>query len=120
MGRMSWWRGATCKDFLQVQSEGGREVERKRKHYSLAAVISVGYRISSARATQFRIWATRILREHLAQGWTINRQRFEENAQELEAALTLVLKAAKSPALDTDSGRGLVEIVSRYAQTWMA
>lgn len=79
--------GATCKDFLQVQSEGGREVKRKRKHYSLDAVISVGYRISSARATQFRLWATRILREHLTQGWTINRQRFEENAEELEAAL---------------------------------
>ena len=110
---------ATCKDFLQVQSEGGREVKRKRKHYSLDAVISVGYRISSARATQFRIWATRILREHLTQGWTLNRQRFEENAQELEAALTLVRKAAQSLALDTDSGRGLVDIVSRYAQTFL-
>ncbi|WP_292048172.1 RhuM family protein [Marinobacter sp.] len=110
---------ATCKDFLQVQSEGGREVKRKRKHYSMDAVISVGYRISSARATQFRIWATRILREHLTQGWTLNRQRFEENAQELEAALTLVRKAAQSPSLDTNSGRGLVDIVSRYAQTFL-
>jgi len=110
---------ATCKDFLQVQSEAGREVKRKRKHYSLDAVISVGYRISSARATRFRQWATRILREHLTQGWTLNRQRLEENAQELEAALTLVRKAAQSPALDTDSGRGLVDIVSRYAQTFL-
>ncbi|WP_150912805.1 virulence RhuM family protein [Marinobacter halotolerans] len=88
----------TCKDFLQVQSEGGREVRRKRKHYSLDAVISVGYRISSARATRFRVWATRILREHLTQGWTISRHRFEENAQELEAALRLVRKAAQSPS----------------------
>ncbi|MFE8069871.1 RhuM family protein [Marinobacteraceae bacterium S3BR75-40.1] len=110
---------ATCKDFLQVQSEGGREVKRKRKHYNLDAVISVGYRISSTRATQFRIWATRILREHLTQGWTLNRQRFEENAQELEAALTLVRKAALSPALDTATSRGLVDIVSRYAQTFL-
>lgn len=110
---------ATCKDFLQVQQEGGREVERKRKHYSLDAVISVGYRVSSKRATRFRQWATRVLREHLTQGWTLNRQRFEENARELEAALNLVRKAAKSPALDTDSGRGLVDIVSRYAQTFL-
>ncbi|EWH03042.1 virulence RhuM family protein [Halomonas sp. BC04] len=58
---------ATCKDFLQVQYEGQREVKRKRKHYSLDAVISVGYRVSSARATRFRIWATRVLREHLTQ-----------------------------------------------------
>ena len=78
---------ATCKDYLQVQLEGGREVKRKRKHYSLDVAISVGYRVSSARATRFRIWATRILRDHLTQGWTLNRQRLEANACELEAAL---------------------------------
>lgn len=110
---------STCKDFLQVQFEGEREVRRKRKHYSLDAVISVGYRVSSARATRFRIWATRVLREHLTQGWTINRERFETNARELEAALALVRKAAQSPELDTTSGRGLVDIVSRYAQTFL-
>lgn len=110
---------ATCKDYLQVQLEGGREVKRKRKHYSLDVAISVGYRVSSARATRFRIWATRILRDHLTQGWTLNRQRFEANACELEAALALVRKAAQSPALDARSGRGLVDIVSRYAQTFL-
>lgn len=110
---------ATCKDYLQVQLEGGREVKRKRKHYSLDVAISVGYRVSSVRATRFRIWATRILRDHLTQGWTLNRQRFEANACELEAALTLVRKAAQSPALDARSGRGLVDIVSRYAQTFL-
>lgn len=110
---------STCKDFLQVQQEGEREVKRKRKHYSLDAVISVGYRVSSTRATRFRIWATRILREHLTQGWTLNRQRFEENARELEAAMALVRKTAGSPALDAASGRGLVDIVTRYAQTFL-
>lgn len=59
---------ATCKDFLQVQMEGGREVERKRKFYNLDAVISVGYRVNSSRATQFRIWATSTLKQHLVQG----------------------------------------------------
>lgn len=95
---------ATCKDFLQVQKEGAREV--KRKHYSLDAVISVGYRVSSARATQFRIWATRVLREHLTRGWTLNRQRFETNARELEAALELVRRTARSPELGLEAGRG--------------
>lgn len=51
----------------------------------------------------------RTLREHLTRGWTLNHQRFEENARELEAAFSLVRKAARSPELDTDSGRGLVE-----------
>ena len=89
------------------------------EYFNLDAIISVGYRVNSKRATSFRQWATRILREHLTQGWTISRHRFEENAQELEAALRLVRKAAKSPSLDTDSGRGLVDIVSRYAQTFL-
>ena len=111
--------GATCKDFLQVQQEGGREVQRKRKHYSLDAVISVGYRVSSTRATRFRIWATRVLREHLTRGWTLNRQRFETNARELEAALDLVRRTARSPELGVEAGRGLVDIVTRYAQTFL-
>lgn len=89
------------------------------EYFNLDAIISVGYRVNSKRATSFRQWATRILREHLTQGWTISRHRFEENAQELEAALRLVRKAAKSPSLDTDRGRGLVDIVSRYAQTFL-
>jgi len=89
------------------------------EYYNLDAIISVGYRVNSSRATRFRQWATRTLREHLTRGWTLNRQRFEENARELEAALALVRKTAQSPALDTDSGRGLVDIVSRYAQTFL-
>lgn len=89
------------------------------EYYNLDVIISVGYRVNSSRATRFRQWATRVLREHLTQGWTLNRQRFEENARELEAALALVRKAAQSPALDAGSGRGLVDIVSRYAQTFL-
>lgn len=110
---------ATAKDFLAVQTEGTRRVQRMLKHYNLDVVISVGYRVNSKRAVLFRQWATRILREHLAQGYTLNRQRFETNARELEAALQLVRKAARSPELQTDMGRGLVDIVTRYTQTFV-
>ena len=110
---------ATAKDFLAVQTEGQRKVQRTLKHYNLDAILSVGYRVSSKRAVQFRQWATRILREHLTKGYTLNRQRFEANARELEAALLLVQKAAQSPELQTDAGRGLVDIVTRYAQTFL-
>jgi hypothetical protein len=61
---------ATTEDSSVVQVEGGRRVRRSVKHYSLDAVISVGYRVNSARGTQFRIWATRTLREHLLRGYT--------------------------------------------------
>jgi len=110
---------ATAKDFLVVRTEGKRQVERKIRHYDLDAIISVGYRVSSRRAVLFRQWATRTLREHLTQGYTLNRQRLEANARELEAALQLVKKAAQSPELLADTGRGLVDIVARYAQTFL-
>lgn len=110
---------ATTEDSSVVRQEGKRRVTRRVKLYNLDAIISVGYRINSRRAVHFRQWATRVLRQHLTQGWTLNRQRFEANARELEAALALVRKAAQSPALDTDSGRGLVDIMARYAQTFL-
>jgi prophage maintenance system killer protein len=89
------------------------------KLYSLDVIISIGYRVKSQQGTRFRQWATRLLREHLTQGYTLNRQRLETNARELEAALSLVKKAVQSPELSADMGRGLVDIVSRYAQTFL-
>jgi len=62
----------TIKDFLIVQMEGMRQVERIKKHYNLDIIISVGYRVKSLRGTQFRIWATERLREYLIKGFTMN------------------------------------------------
>lgn len=111
-------REATVSKLESVRQEGGRTISRKIEHFNLDAAISVGYRVNSTRATRFRQWATRLLREHLTQGYTLNRQRLDANARELEAALELVRKAARSPELEADTGRGLVDIVSRYAQTF--
>jgi len=110
---------ATTEDFSVVRQEGQRRVRRRVRHYNLDAILAVGYRVSSGRAIQFRKWATQILREHLTRGYTINRQRFEENARELEAALQLVRKAAAAPALDAQAGQGLVEILSYYTRTFL-
>ena len=110
---------ATTEESSVVRQEGKRQVSRRVKHYNLDAIISVGYRVSSKRAVQFRQWATRTLREHLTHGYTLNRQRFEQNTRELEAALQLVRKAAAGEALTTDQGRGLVDVVTRYAQTFL-
>ncbi len=63
---------ATCKDFLQVRTEGNRSINRSIRHYGLDAVIAVGYRVSSPRATQFRKWATTTLREYLVKGFVMN------------------------------------------------
>lgn len=82
-------------------------------------VISVGYRIKSPQGVQFRRWATQRLREYLVQGYTLNQQRFDKNSAELQQALRLIKKTAQSPELKTDEGRGLVEIISRYTQTFL-
>jgi prophage maintenance system killer protein len=89
------------------------------RFYNLDVIISVGYRVKSAQGTRFRQWATRVLREHLVRGYTLNRQRFEANARELEAALALVRKAASGEALSSDQGRGLVDVIARYTQTFL-
>jgi hypothetical protein len=68
---------ATCKDFLQVQKEGGRNVERKQKFYNLDAIISVGYRIKSHVATKFRQWATKRLREYIVKGFVMDDERLK-------------------------------------------
>lgn len=109
---------ATTEDFSVVRQEGRRQVTRRLKHYNLDAVLSVGYRVKSKSATQFRIWATTRLKEYLLHGYTLNRQRLQHNAAELEQALALIRKTAASPELTLESGRGLVDIVSRYAQTF--
>ncbi|MFD1245412.1 virulence protein RhuM/Fic/DOC family protein [Paralysiella testudinis] len=110
---------ATTEDFSVVQSEGKRQVKRRLKHYNLDAVISVGYRVKSKHATQFRIWATQRLKDYLLQGYVLNHARLQQNAAELEQALALIRKTAASPELTLASGRGLVDIVSRYTQTFL-
>jgi hypothetical protein len=68
---------ATCKDFLQAQNEGGREVERTSKMYSLEAIIAVGYRVNSERGTQFRQWATGILKSYIHKGYALDVNRMK-------------------------------------------
>lgn len=109
----------TTEDFSVVRQEGKRQVSRNIKHYNLDAIISVGYRVKSVSATKFRIWATARLKEYLLKGYAINQERLTQNAHELEQALLLIQKVAKSPELTLESGRGLVDIVSRYTQTFL-
>jgi len=68
---------ATCKHYLQVRNESGRTVERSLKHYSLDAIIAVGYRVRSQRGTQFRQWATARLREYLIKGFALDDERLK-------------------------------------------
>ena len=69
---------ATCKEFLQVQKEGNREVKRNRKYYNLKAITAVGYRVNSHRAMQFRKWATEVLHEYIVKGFAMDDERLKD------------------------------------------
>jgi|SRR3989339_999396 len=69
---------ATCKDFLQVQTEGKREVQRATKYYNLRAITALGYRINSHRATEFRKWATEVLHEYIIKGFAMDDERLKQ------------------------------------------
>lgn len=73
--------GATVKDYLTVQIEGERRVQRRITVYRLEMILAVGYRVRSPRGTQFRRWASTILQEYLVKGFTIDDQRLKEPAQ---------------------------------------
>ena len=95
----------TTEDFSVVRQEGKRQVRRRLKHYNLDAVISVGYRVNSKRATRFRQWATRILRDHLTQGYTLNNHRLaQQGMEELQQAVELLGQTLTRQALVSDIG----------------
>jgi hypothetical protein len=73
-----------------VQREGNRKVVRKIEYYNLDAIISVGYRINSKKATQFRIWATETLKQHLLKGYTINKKQISKNYRSFMRAMSNV------------------------------
>ncbi len=86
--------------------------------FNLDVIISVGYRVKSPQGVKFRQWATKVLKQHLLQGYTINQQRLQQNATELDKALQLVKRAAAIPQ-NKEFGAGLVDIISSYTQTFL-
>lgn len=84
----------TTKEFLVVRQEGKRQVRRRIKHYNLDAIISVGYRISSKRATQFRQWATQVLKDQLVKGYALNQRRLAERGIEFEQAMDWIRRTS--------------------------
>jgi prophage maintenance system killer protein len=86
--------------------------------YNLDVIISVGYRVKSQRGTQFRQWATRVLREHLVKGYTLNEQRLsEERAKllEMQQAMTLLARTLEQQELVSDTGQEVLQVITDYA-----
>jgi len=108
----------TIRNFRIVRTEGKRVVERDVKHYNLDAAISVGYRVNSKQATQFRQWATKTLNQHITQGFTINKAQIGSNYQVFTEAVEKLKKLAPAQSnIDTES---VIELVKLFADTWFS
>jgi prophage maintenance system killer protein len=87
--------------------------------YNLDVIISVGYRVKSPRGTQFRIWATQVLRQHLIQGYSLHQRRLQERGLgDLQQALALMARTLSSRGLLNDEGQAVLEVVQRYSRAW--
>jgi hypothetical protein len=102
---------ATTEESSVVQQEGRRKVLRKVRFYNLDVIISTGYRVKSRRGTEFRIWATNVLRQHLVQGYTVNEKRLKE----LKQTLKLAADISARKALTGDEATLLLQTISEYA-----
>jgi prophage maintenance system killer protein len=110
-------KSSTCKESLQVQNEGGRQIERKIKEYNLEVLIAIGYRINSVVGTSFRQWATKTLRSHIVDGYTINKSRVAKNYETFLKAVEDVKILLPSKSNETDS---ILELISLFADTWLS
>lgn len=111
-------QGSTCSKMEQVRIEGGREIKRTLDIYNLDILIAVGYRINSIVGTRFRQWATKTLRTHIVDGYTINRARIGKNYDAFMRSVADV-RALLPKGMQTDTG-SILELVRLFADTWMS
>ncbi len=107
---------STCSKMEQVRQEGTRIVTRQIEVYNLDAIISVGYRVNSVRATKFRIWATGIIKEYMRKGYVVNRNAVsEQKYEDLKQALGLLKNVfSKELLLTSDQAAGLFDVIRDY------
>jgi len=107
---------STIRKFRTVEKEGNRQVAREIDHYNLDVVISVGYRVKSIRGTQFRIWATKTLKQYLVKGYVLNKKRLTEQQKylkNLSDSVEIIRSKIKSPML-AGQEEELLGIVKKY------
>jgi len=110
---------ATVANFATVQKEGEREVVREIEYYNLDVIISVGYRVNSKRATKFRQWATKVLKDYILKGYALNQKRLQKNFNEFKQEIELLTKVIKSSNLKAIEAKGFLDIITKYAKSWI-
>lgn len=109
---------STVAKIATVQKEGERKVQRKIEYYNLDLIISVGYRVNSKKATIFRQWATKTLRNHLVSGYTINKKRIAKNYDVFIKAVEDIkaLLPSETEVRTTDA----IDLIKIFATTWLS
>ena len=112
----------TAKISFAVRKEGNREVRRELRFYNLDAIISVGYRVNSKKATDFRIWSTTVLKTYLTKGVAVNERRLKsldsKKLHEVEGMMGVVRRLIARQALDAGEANGILEVISKYSTSW--
>lgn len=112
---------ATAEDYSVVRLEGKRKVNRTVRHYNLDAIISVGYRVNSKQGTQFRVWASKVLKEYLVQGYALNESQLHQHKEQINRLKETVALFQKVPleALGYYEASGLLSVLTQYTHSFV-
>jgi len=89
------------------------------EYYNLDMIISVGYRVNSKKATKFRQWATKILKDYILKGYALNQEKLKENFEEFKKEIDLLQKAIKNQNLTEIEAKGFLDIITKYSKSWI-
>jgi len=107
---------ATCSILEQVTKDGKK---RKKNYYNLDMIISVGYRVNSKKATRFRQWASKVLKQYIMNGYVLNKEKLQQSKlDELDQIIRLIKQGFENQKLNNTKAKGFVEIISNYAKSW--
>ncbi len=112
-------QSSTCKDFLQVRKEGSRNVSRKLAFYNLDMILSIGYRIKSKTATQFRKWATSVLKDYMTKGYVINEKKLKEEQDKvktLQSAINILSRSLTNQTDNLEDAQNIAKLLDNFAQ----
>jgi DNA ligase (NAD+) len=110
---------STVANFATVQAEGGKSVTRQLEYYNLDMIISVGYRVNSRKAVEFRKWASSILKDYLIKGYSVNYKRImRKELEELKQTVLLLSNTLLNQNLVNETGSELLNLIRAYTKTW--
>lgn len=112
-------QNSTVAFFATVQTEGNRKIKREIQYYNLDVILSVGYRVNSKVGTQFRIWASNILKEYITEGYVINQKRLEQDSKKwslLQLQMKNLQQVLNTRQLTEPEAKSLIKVITDYTQ----